>query len=162
MAAEDDSGDNQTEPLPIAPAFEELLVAKVGELVPRFMGRFRRPRSFMAMMKSSLEPPSEFSRWLKRSRRTGILGSSKLWVPTAGIPMLGLLAGWTTAIALAAGAVIAGIYDQPIVGGALAAASATGMVRKLIQGRSEKPEQQAERPKQVAKGRESRLRGKRR
>jgi len=55
--------------------------------------------------------------------------------------MLGMLAGWTTAMALAAGAAIAAAFGEPAVGVALAAASATGMVWKLIQGRSEKPEE---------------------
>jgi hypothetical protein len=61
--------------------------------------------------------------------------------------MAGMLAGWTVAVALAVGAVVAAAYDQPTVGVALAAASATGMVWKLVQGRSEKTEQQAEPPK---------------
>jgi uncharacterized membrane protein len=75
--------------------------------------------------------------------------------------LVALLAVWSTAIALAAGAVIAAIYDQPTVGIGLAAVLARGMVWKLIQGRSEEPEQQAELPKQVTKGRENRGRGKR-
>jgi hypothetical protein len=76
--------------------------------------------------------------------------------------MLGLLAGWTTAMALAGGAVVAAIFDQPGVGIALAAASATGMVWKLVQGRSEKPEQQTEPSKEASKNREAKSRGKRR
>lgn len=53
--------------------------------------------------------------------------------------MTGLVAGWTTALGLAAGATFAGVYEATAVGVALAAASATGMVWKLVQGRSEEP-----------------------
>lgn len=75
--------------------------------------------------------------------------------------MVGVLAGWTVAIALAVGAVVAAAYDQPAVGIALAAASATGMVWKLVQGRSEKPAE-PEPPRQATKSRDSRSRSKRR
>jgi uncharacterized membrane protein len=51
--------------------------------------------------------------------------------------LVGLVAGWTTAIGLAVGATIVGIFGHWSVGVALAAASATGMVWKLVQGRSE-------------------------
>jgi uncharacterized membrane protein len=76
--------------------------------------------------------------------------------------MIGMLAGWTVAMGLAGGAVVAAMYDQPSVGIALAAASATGMVWKLVQGRSEKSEQQVQPPKQGTRSRESRSREKRR
>jgi hypothetical protein len=76
--------------------------------------------------------------------------------------MVGLLAGWTTAMALAGGAVGAAIFDQPGIGIALAAASATGMVWKLVQGRSNAREHQPEPPKPVATGRERKGRSKRR
>jgi uncharacterized membrane protein len=58
--------------------------------------------------------------------------------------LAGMLAGWSTAMALAIGAVVAAAYGQPAVGVALAAASATGMVWKLVQGRSDKAERQPE------------------
>lgn len=54
--------------------------------------------------------------------------------------MTGLVAGWTTALALAAGATAAALYGSWKVGAALAAASATGMVAKLVQGRSDDAE----------------------
>jgi hypothetical protein len=76
--------------------------------------------------------------------------------------MVGLLAGWTTALALAGGAVVAAMFDQAGIGIALAAASATGMVWKLVQGRSDKPERQTEPSKEARKPRETRSRGKRR
>lgn len=64
--------------------------------------------------------------------------------------MLGMLAGWTTAMALAVGAAVAAAVGEPAVGVALAAASATGMVWKLIQGRSEKAETPAPAAKEAS------------
>jgi uncharacterized membrane protein len=76
--------------------------------------------------------------------------------------MVGLLAGWTTAIALAGGAALAAAFGEPAVGVALAAASATGMVWKLVQGRSDRSEQATDAPKQDSKAHQSRGRSKRR
>lgn len=47
----------------------------------------------------------------------------------------GLRLGWLTSLSLALGAVAAAWFGEPVVGTALAAASATGMVWKLVQGR---------------------------
>lgn len=66
--------------------------------------------------------------------------------------MAGIMAGWTTAIALAVGAGVAAAYGQVAVGLALAGVSATGMVWKLVQGRSEKPEKRSAAPKEPSKG----------
>jgi uncharacterized membrane protein len=66
--------------------------------------------------------------------------------------MAGIMAGWTTAIVLAVGAVVAAAYGQVAVGLALAGVSATGMVWKLVQGRSEKPEKRSAAPREPSKG----------
>lgn len=73
---------------------------------------------------------------------------------------LGLLAGWTTAVALAAGAALAGIFGDWRVGVALAAASATGMVWKLVEGRSAARDGDEPAPAQSEKGRPARGRRK--
>ena len=57
--------------------------------------------------------------------------------------MAGLLAGWTVAVGLAVAAALTGVFGDWRVGVALAAASATGMVWKLVQGRSEAAEKQS-------------------
>lgn len=67
--------------------------------------------------------------------------SADRWYATTG-----LLAGWTTAVALATGATIAGVFGDRRVGVALAAASATEMVGKLVQGRSDATEEPAKPP----------------
>lgn len=76
--------------------------------------------------------------------------------------VLGLLAGWTTAIALAAGAALAGIFGDWRVGVALAAASATGMVWKLVEGRSAAKEEPSPAPPPSEKPKPVRDRRKRR
>jgi uncharacterized membrane protein len=181
MAADDD-GSNETNLLPITAAFEaaleEALKARLTELVPEPKKQevTRVIHEVVASFHGPLPPPSilrgydEISpgaadRIISMAEREQAHRHS--WEQRAlsaerWYSMVGLLAGWTTAMALAGGAVVAAAYDQPVVGGALAAASATGMVWKLVQGRSDKPEQQTEPPKQVAKGRESRNRSKRR
>jgi len=182
MGASDDDGSNEANLLPITAAFEaaleEALKARLTELVPEPKKQevTRVIHEVVASFHGPLPPPSilrgydEISpgaadRIISMAEREQAHRHS--WEQRAlsaerWYSMVGLLAGWTTAMALAGGAVVAAAYDQPVVGGALAAASATGMVWKLVQGRSEKPEQQTEPPKQAAKRRESRNRSRRR
>lgn len=56
---------------------------------------------------------------------------------------LGLSAGWCVAVLLAVAAAVVGVAGDWRVGVALAAASATGMVARLVQGRSRSGERKA-------------------
>jgi uncharacterized membrane protein len=178
--ASDDDGSNkaQSSLLPISDALEELLKAKLSEFVPEPKKQevTRVIHEVFASFQGPLPPPSilrgydEISpgaadRIIAMAEREQAHRHS--WEQRAlsaerWYSMVGLLAGWTTAIALAGGAVVAAGFDQPGIGIALAAASATGMVWKLVQGRSDTAEQQTEPPKQAPKSRQSRNRSKRR
>jgi uncharacterized membrane protein len=178
MAAADNESDHG-ELLPVAAAFEELLKAKLGELVPE-PKKQEVTRVVHEVVEASfhgpLPPPSilrGYDEIVPGAAERIITMAEKeqahrhFWEQRAlsgerWYSLVGMLAGWTVAIALAVGAVVAAAYDQPAVGIALAAASATGMVWKLVQGRSDNPEQQTEPPKQATKGRETRNRSKRR
>jgi uncharacterized membrane protein len=147
---------------------EEALSAKLAEIVPapKKKEAARAVREVIASFQGPLPHPSILQRydeisqgaadriimmaereqvhrhsWEKRALNADVMYS-----------MMGMLAGWTTAIAIAIGAVIAAAYGQTAVGLALAGVSATGMVWKLVQGRSQQSEKQAAAPKSKRKG----------
>jgi uncharacterized membrane protein len=177
MAADDDRG-KQPNLFPVSDALEELLRSKLSQFVPEPQKQevTRVIHEVVASFQGPLPPPS-----ILRGYDDIIPGAAERIIAMAEreqahrhsweqqtlsaerwYSMVGLLAGWTTAMALASGAVVAAIFDQPGIGIALAAASATGMVWKLVQGRSDTAEQQTEPPKQAPKGRQNRNRSKRR
>lgn len=164
---------------PDSAELERALSAKLGEIVPEPKRQevTRVVTEFVAAFHGPLPPPS-----IMREYDDVVPGAAERIIDMAEkeqahrhsweqralsadrwYSMAGLLAGWSTALALAAGAVASAGIGQPGVGIALAAASATGMVWKLIQGRSERPEQQAdEPPKPARREREPRKSGKKR
>jgi uncharacterized membrane protein len=157
---------------------EEVLRAKLGEIVPEtkkqevtrvvhevfasFHGPLPHPSILQGYDEISPGAAERIIAMAEKEQAHRHLWEQRALSGERWYSMVGMLAGWTVAIALAVGAVVAAAYDQPAVGIALAAASATGMVWKLVQGRSDKPEQQTEPPKQATKGRETRSRNKRR
>jgi uncharacterized membrane protein len=163
--------------LPAESPLEEVLTAKLGEIVPEPKKRevTRVVHEVFASLQGPLPHPSILHRYdeiapgaaeriiamaekeqaHRHSWERGALSAERWYA------LLGMLAGWTTAMALAVGAVVAAVYSQPAVGVALAAASATGMVWKLVEGRSNRAEQ-ADPPKPPTKSRERGNRSRRR